>query len=114
MSFIRTLSALFLSSTLVAAAQAQAVIKVEVAVLGDKVIKGELVSIDEKEVVVKVGDKQEKVPVAQVLNVTTDRTPKPPPKDFKYIEVELTDGTLARCSEVDFKKSDMILTLTNG
>src|SRR5438477_10013769 len=114
MSIIRTLSALFLSLTLIAAAQAQTVIKVEVATLGDKTVKGELVSVDEKEVVIKVGDKEEKVPVAQVVNITTDRTLKAPPKDFKYIQVELTDGTEVRCSSVDFKKSDMILTLTNG
>ncbi len=114
MSCIRVVSALLISALLTAVAQAQNPVKVEVETLDNKIVKGDLESIDAKEVTVKTATGSEKIPVAQILGVTTNQLPKALPKDAKITLVELTDGTILQCTSIDFKKSDLILKLTNG
>jgi hypothetical protein len=114
MSCIRVCSALLVGALLTAVAQAQNPVKVEVETLDNKIVKGELESIDAKEVSVKTANGSEKIPVAQILGVATDRTIKAVPKDAKITLVELTDGTILHCTSIDFKKNDAILKLTNG
>jgi hypothetical protein len=114
MACIRVVSALVVSALLTAVAQAQNPVKVEVETLDNKVVKGELESIDAKEVSVKTATGSQKIPVVQILGVSTDRAVKTPPKDAKITLVELTDGTILQCTSIDFKKDNAILKLTNG
>jgi NPCBM/NEW2 domain len=77
---------------------------------GEK-IKGDLVGITDKEIVLQVNGKPVATPVETTLQLEF-RAPATPLGS--YIQVELTDGSVLRCSKVEFKGKDAILTLVSN
>jgi hypothetical protein len=77
---------------------------------GDK-FKGDLVSLNDKEIVLQVGGKPVTTPVEGVLHLDF-RAPASP--TGAYTLVELADGSIIRCSKVGFEKKDAVLTLLSG
>src|SRR5262245_13840714 len=81
-------------------------------VVGD-VIKGEIVKVDDKEVVFTQGDKKVTRPIKQILKIDYRDVGKLP-TDKPYAILELTDGTQLTCSAVLLKKRDFEVTLLAG
>lgn len=82
----------------------------EVRTLKGENVSGDLVSVDDKEVVLTKGTQRTSIPAADVLVVDL----APPiriPADARYSEVELTDGSILRCSTLAIKGKDAELTL---
>ena len=77
---------------------------------GEK-IKGDLTGLTEKEIVLQVNGKPVTTSVENTLQLEF-RAPGNP--QGTYSQVELTDGSLLRCSKVEFKGKDAILTLVSG
>jgi hypothetical protein len=77
---------------------------------GDKV-KGDLVSLTDKDIVLQVNGKPLSTPVEGTLQLEF-RAPTNP--TGSYTQVELTDGSILRCAEVQFKGGDAILSLVSG
>jgi hypothetical protein len=79
-------------------------------------VSGELLSISAKSVIFKVAGKRDETPLDQVLSVDIAEVPKAPPteKDTKYIDVELTDGTLLHCGQFAIKGKEVQVTLLSG
>jgi hypothetical protein len=77
---------------------------------GEK-IKGDLVDLNNKEIVLQVNGK----PVATPVEVTLQLDFRAPVQPVgSYSQVELTDGSVLRCSKVEFKGKDAVLTLVSG
>src|SRR5437867_655113 len=76
--------------------------------------KGELVSISDKEIVLEVDGKKVSTPIDQVLHLNLKDGFEKIEGDTKYAEVELTDGTLLKCSKVELIESDAKLALLGG
>jgi hypothetical protein len=81
--------------------------------LKDEVVKGDLVSITDKEIVLDQGGKKVATPVDQVLKLEFAPAGRLPP-DTKFADVELTDGTLLHCSEYGIKGKDVEVKLLAG
>ncbi len=79
-------------------------------VKGEKV-KGDLVGLTDKDIVLQVNGKPLSMPVEGTLQLEF-RAPTNP--TGTYTQVELTDGSILRCAEVQFKGGDAILTLVSG
>jgi hypothetical protein len=78
-------------------------------------VAGELIGVNAKSVIFKSDGKDVETPLAQVLTVDLAPVPKEPtPKDAKYIDVELTDGTLLHCGQFAIKGKEVQLTLLSG
>ncbi|HKI33652.1 MAG TPA: NPCBM/NEW2 domain-containing protein [Gemmataceae bacterium] len=77
---------------------------------GEK-FKGDLVSLNEKEIVLQVNGKPVATPVEGTLQLDF-RAPTSP--TGTYTQVELADGSILRCSKVEFKNKDAVLTLLSG
>jgi hypothetical protein len=79
-------------------------------------VSGELVSVNAKSVIFKVAGKNVETPLDQVLSVDIAPAPNAPPtaKDTKYIDVELTDGTLLHCGQFAIKGKEVQVTLLSG
>ena len=77
---------------------------------GEK-IKGDLLGLNDKEIVLQVNGKPVATPVEGTLQLDF-RAPTTPLG--AYSQVELTDGSLLRCSKVEFKGKDAVLTLVSG
>lgn len=103
----QTLLAFFLCASLVAGAEIR--IQKDGAV---QTIKGDLVSIGEKEIVLKSGAEEIKVTVEQVL--TIDLHDKMVPAGGPFAMVELVDSTLLHGSKVEFKGKELEITLFGG
>jgi hypothetical protein len=102
--------ALLLSSAIVAAAEPP-----QLRTLADTSVSGELVGISGKSVILKVAGKNVETPLDQVLTLDLASVPKEPPeKDAKYIDVELTDGTLLHCEKFAMKGRERQATLLSG
>ncbi len=87
----------------------------EVKTLKNDSIKGELASINEKEVVLDVGGgKKVTTPINQVLLIDLGNPVVPPGADVKYALVELSDGTQVKCANYALKGKDAKLTLLGG
>ncbi len=113
MPVTRIMLALLFAAALVRAADDQpAPVKADVESLGGKTLRGELVNIDTTDVTLKTDKGEEKVPVVQVLTVTTDRPSRPAAKT--YALVQLNDGTEFRCESVEFKKQEVTIKLVSG
>ena len=69
-------------------------------------LKGEVVSISDKEVVLEVDGKKVSTPIPQILQLNLKDGFDKIESDAKYAEVELTDGTLLKCSKVELIESD--------
>jgi hypothetical protein len=76
-------------------------------------IKGDIVSVTDKEVVFTQGGKKVTRPIKQVLKIEYRDTAKLP-TDKPYSLVELTDGSQLYCAKVLLKKRDFELTLLAG
>jgi len=106
MSFTR---ALLLLALAVPAAPAA-----ELKTLKGNTLKGDLVSLSEKAVVLQVDGKPVSTPIDQVLLLTLKDKEDNLPADTKYAEVELTDGSLLRCAKVEMKGKEAKLILLQG
>jgi len=86
--------ALLVSVTAVSAADSQ------LRTLTGAPISGELVSVNAKSVVFKFNGNNVETPLAQILSIDLQQAPKEvPDKTAKYIDVELTDGTVLHCGQ---------------
>jgi hypothetical protein len=77
---------------------------------GDK-IKGDLLGLTDKEIVLQVNGKPVSTPVEGTLQLDF-RAPATPLGAYSH--VELTDGSLLRCSKVEFRGKDAVLTLVSN
>jgi hypothetical protein len=77
---------------------------------GEK-FKGDLVSVNDKEIVLQVNGKPVATPVDNTLQLEF-RAPMNP--SGSYAQIELTDGSVLRCTKVELKKKDAVLTLVSG
>jgi len=102
MHFLRALAGLILVLPLAAGA--------ELNTLKGKKIAGDLVSADDKTIVIKTagGDVATPVPEAMQLTLSTAPAPKFPEK---YIDVELIDGSLLHCAAFSLKGKQVELTI---
>jgi hypothetical protein len=85
----------------------------EVALLKGEVLKGEVVRITDKEVVLKEGDKETRKAIAEVLRIDLRDVPKRPAGKV-CSQVELTDGSLVYASKWWIKKKTFEMTLLAG
>ncbi len=99
---LRTLLAALACTSLAAGA--------ELKTLSGKTLKGEPVSISEKEIVFREGSEQITVPIDDVLQL--DLQPAQPlPGSARYTLVELTDGSQLQCRQFVLKRKEVELTL---
>ena len=103
-----------LRALLVVALVAPAASAAELKTLKGESLKGELVSISGKEIVLEVDGKKVSTPIDQVLHLNLKDGFEKIESDTKYAEVELTDGTLLKCSKVELIESDAKLSLLSG
>ncbi|HKB40794.1 MAG TPA: NPCBM/NEW2 domain-containing protein [Gemmataceae bacterium] len=103
-----------LRALLVFALVAPATSAAELKTLKGESLKGDLVSISDKELVLSVDGKNVSTPIDQVLQLTLKEGFEKIDNDTKYSEVELTDGSLLRCSKVELVQDDARLTLLGG
>src|SRR5205807_2702 len=87
---------------------------VELVTLKNETIKGELVSVSAKEIVIDAAGKKVTTPVDQVLNLTFPNPVAAFGPDTKFALVELTDGTQLKCATYALKGKDAKLTLLAG
>lgn len=85
----------------------------EVSLLKGAPIKGDIVSVSDKEVVINDGAANQKVPIANVLKVDYADVGVPP-ADAKYSLAELTDGSILKVSTYSIKKKQVELGLLVG
>src|SRR5262249_22568481 len=85
----------------------------EISFLKGDAIKGDIVSVSDKEVVFKQGDKVQKRPLAEVLKIDYRDVGKPP-SDKPFAQAELTDGTQVMLSKWLLRKKELELTLLAG
>ena len=71
---------------------------------------GELVSIDDKAVVIKTAEGEVSTPLPEILQLTLQAPPQVKFPD-KFIDVELIDGTLLHCSGFSLKAKEVQLTV---
>jgi len=76
-------------------------------------IKGEIVSVSDKEVVFTQGDKKVTRPIKEVLKIDYRDVGRPAP-GTTYSSIELTDGTQLLCSKYLLKKKELEMTLLAG
>jgi hypothetical protein len=81
----------------------------ELKTLKGEVVKGDIVSVTAKEIVVDVEGEQRTIATVQLVSVDYNTLPKMPAGP--YIDVELVDGTLLHCSTVSFKKKEITVKL---
>ena len=84
----------------------------ELHTLKGEVVKGELESITDKEIVLTDGGKRVATPLAQVLKI--DFPAAPVKLDGKYADIELIDGSLFHCKEWSIKEKQVELTTLAG
>ncbi len=95
----------------VCASAALAVDPPELRPLKGEKIKGDLVGLTDKEIVLQVNGKPVATPVEGTLQLDF-RAPTSPLGPYSV--VELADGSVLRCSKVEFKNKDAVLTLVTG
>ena len=92
MPFRSAIAALLVSAAALSAADTQ------LRLLTGAPMSGELISVNAKAVTFKFDGKNVETPLAQILSIDLANAPKEvPDKNAKYIDVELTDGTLRQC-----------------
>jgi hypothetical protein len=77
-------------------------------------ITGELISLSDKGVVLKVDGKAVLTPIKETLQIDIVSPPKEPGKDAKYTNVKLIDGTLLHCEQVTFRGNNLSIKLLSG
>ena len=109
MPFRCAIAALLVSAAALSAADAQ------LRLLTGAPMSGELISVNAKAVTFKFDGKNVETPLAQILSIDLANAPKEvPDKNAKYIDVELTDGTLLHCGQFGIKGKEVQLTLLSG
>lgn len=78
----------------------------ELRTLKGEVIQGDLVSVSPKEIVLNKDGTDVATSVPNVLQLTL-QTPDKPPAMVKFVDVELTDGTILHCSSFVIKKDQV-------
>jgi hypothetical protein len=106
MPVLRTLLVLLVVVSLVRSA--------EIRTLSGQVLKGDLVRVSDKEIVLRTDSGEVATPLSQVLLLDLKKPVSGPPKDGEYVDVRLLDDSLLHCSKVVLKKTDAELTLLNG
>lgn len=79
---------------------------------GEKV-RGEVVRVNDKEIVLLQDGKEVTTPVVQVLHLDFPANAKVPPEE-KFVDVELTDGTLLHCKDFILKGKEATLHTVAG
>jgi hypothetical protein len=102
MPFCRTLLALIVFASVLPAG--------ELRTLKGESVSGDLVSVDAKELVLTKGTQRIVTPSDDVLHLDLAATVRIP-NGTKYIEVELIDGSLLRCSALGIKGKEAELTM---
>jgi hypothetical protein len=102
----RTLLALFLFAAVSIGA--------DLRTLDGKTVSGEVAQLTDKEIVLRSGGKDIATPIDQVLVLELGATAPAKLTGVKYIDVELTDGSLLHCAQVSFKGKEATLTLVSG
>lgn len=82
--------------------------------LSGKQIEGEIVKITDKEIILKTKDGEAATPLLEVLEVELAAGGERPPADAKYIDVELSDGSILHCGQFTLKKNQVELKLLLG
>src|SRR6266849_4301773 len=106
---LRVLSVVILGFLWVSAAPAAEPEAVEVRTLTGQTIKGNLESVNEKELVIAGNGP---VAVAQIVDLVFSANQ--PQANDKYLDVELTDGSLLHCNQFVLKGSKVELKLVQG
>jgi NPCBM/NEW2 domain-containing protein len=104
----RTVAALLL----IASAGLRPAIAADLRPLQGDTVKGEVVSLNAREVVIHGDGKDVTTPVEQVLQIDFGSAPKPLPA--KYIDVELADGSLLHCGQVVLRGKQVEADLVGG
>lgn len=102
MPYFRTVFALVACATVLQAG--------ELRTLKGETVNGDLVSVDNKEVVLLKGNQRISTPAGEVLQVDLAAPARLPP-DARFSEVELIDGSVLRCAALGIKGKDAELTL---
>jgi len=85
----------------------------EVTLLKGGTLKGDLVSLDDKELVFSEGEKRVTKPILEVLKIDFKELGKPA-AGVEHADVELVDGTLLHCAKWTIKQRAVELTLVAG
>jgi len=85
----------------------------ELTTIKGDVVKGDVVSVSDKEVVLLQDGKRINQPLADVLKIDLREAGKLPP-GTPYSRIELTDGTILNCSKVSIKGKATALTTLAG
>ena len=86
----------------------------DLATIAGKKVAGRLVAVDAQTLTFRANDIDVKVPAKEVLAVEFGNKIPPPPKDLKFDEVELTDGSALRCAKFLIKGKAFDLTPAPG
>jgi hypothetical protein len=84
----------------------------ELKTLKGEVFKGDVVSVTSKEVVIKTEGGDKTFAVKEIASV--DFAPNPAALPAAYHDVELVDGTLLHCTDLQFKGKEFIAKLTGS
>lgn len=82
----------------------------ELKTLDGTTITGELLSLNDKEAVIRSGADTITTPIEKVLTIDLAPAANRMPKDAKYKDVELIDGTLLHCEAVTYQGKQVKLT----
>jgi hypothetical protein len=109
MPFPRVLLILLLSTSAALAQDKPPTLKT----LDGQTLIGELTTITDKEIVLRVKGKDQSTPVQSVLRIDFQPLSATPFRD-PNIAIELTDGSTFRCTKFSIKGKDATFTLTSG
>src|SRR5262245_48337360 len=101
----RTLLALFLVGSVSFGAET-------LRTLDGREVVGDVISINAKEIVIRSQGKEQTVPTPLVLQL--DVGPAGKLAGAKYIDVELTDGSLLHCAQFSLRGKEAQMTLLSG
>ena len=107
MPVLRSLSAVLVCASLLPAAE-----PVKLRTLTGQTIEGDLVAVNDKEVVVRGKDGPVTTPLAQVLDL--DLQANAMPAEARYSDVELTDGSLLHCTQFVLRGKQVELKLAGS
>src|SRR5262245_46010195 len=82
--------------------------------LDGKTVTGEFSNITDREILLKVNGKQVSTRLDVVLQIDFQSMPAGPPSKESFSLVELTDGSLLRCSKFAVKGKEATVTLSAG
>lgn len=100
----------FPSACLALIAIASSLPAADLTTLKGKKLSGDLVSIDDKAVVIKSGGGEVSTPLPEILQLIL-QTPSAAKMPEKYVDIELIDGTLLHCSKFTLKGKQVELTV---